>query len=725
MLAGVAAASGDDDKPAASANADVSPSDDAPSDETAVVRPATKVAPLAANALHEIAVLGDGRFRHASTLIHIAVLPDGKRLVASAQDGAARLWDCETGKELQRFYNGQGGYVWCCTPLPGGEQVLTCGSDSRVMRWDVRTGKALKTYVHSSDVFRLAVAPGGERFASTDNDNRTILWNMASGDKVRSFRGHTDSVYGVAIDADGRFLVTCGDDRSVRIWDLADGQSRHKLTTHTDSVYTAAFAPQGVRFATCSDDHSVRVWDAESGNEVWHVALPDTVYVIAWSPDGNRIAATCKDKRIYVLDAKDGKQTLSIAVELGYHWPVAFSADGKSLYSGGSGLVWRWDAQSGKQLFPIPDEKPLIGAVASLAIGPDGETAYLCGQDAQIHVWNVAERRRTALWPMEKPIESLDVSPDGGKLLAADDANVHILDAATGKATATLKCGENLSAAAFVDGGRRVVTIGREQSAYLWDAATGQRVATLSGHQQSIESVCVSADGDRIVTAAGDGTARVWGAHSGSELSRIGTLTKNAQNTMRLPTFLADNRSLAVVDDNKQMKVFLAPSLADDATASAEEVRSLVAALANDRYRIRQDATERLVRVAGTMREHLQNVSTEDPEVAWRLRQIMLGFDRGESPSTLLGKPLALADAPQSLAVHGDGIHFAAVLRVDAAASIVIGRFTKDGAKTLRTIETGRSPNQVAFSADGRRMFAANRDGTVSVFECDSAGSDQ
>jgi WD40 repeat protein len=382
-------------------------------------------------------------------------------------------------------------------------------------------------------------------------------------------------------------------------------------------------------------------------------------------------------------------------------------------------MIWRWDAESGKQLFPDPQEKPLVGAIASLAVAPDGRTVYLCGRDAQIHVWSVEQRRRTMLWPLEKSIGSLDVSPDGGKLLAADDANVHVLDAATGKPTATIKCGENLTAAAFVDAGRRVVTIGHGTSAYLWDAASGQRLATMYGHLQSIESLSVSADGDRFVTAAGDGTARVWGAHSGKELSRIGTPTENTQRTVRLPTFLADNRSLAVVDDNKQLKVWLAPLVEGDRQATAEEVRRLIGDLSNDRYRIRQEATDKLVRLANAMREHLQNVTTNDPEVAWRLRQIMLGVERGEAPSMALGQALPLDDVPQSLAAHGDGVHFAVVLRADAAASIVIGRFTPDGAATLRKIETGHSPSRLAFSADGRRLFAANRNGTVSVFECD------
>jgi WD40 repeat protein len=707
---------------------DAPPDEAAANDDTAtiadssglepIVRPAKPCAKLNVKSLKEIATLGDNRFRHAASLIHIEVLPGGKQVLASAEDGAARLWDAETGKELQRFYNGQGGYVWNCASLYKGKQVLTCGVDKRITRWDASTGKMVHRYEQQHSTFRLAVAPGGERFAASGDGNRTILWDTETGERVRSFRGHSDSVYGAAIDDDGRFLVTCGDDKTIRVWNFAEGESRHRLTNHTGAVYTAAFAPKSTRFATCGDDHSIRVWDAESGEQLWSASLSNTVYVVAWSPDGTRIAATCSDNHIYVLEANEGKEVFKIKVPAGYHWPVAFSPDGASLYSGGSGVVWRWDAATGKQLFPNPDEKPLIGSVANFVISPDGETIYLCGQDAQLHVWSVAQQRRVAVWPMEKAIVSLDISPDGKKLLAGDDANAHIIDATTGKPIATIKCGEGFSAARFVDNARRVVTTSSEAMAQLWDAATAQQIGTLSGHLKAIDSIAMAPDGDRIATSSDDGTVRVWGAHSGKELSLIGSPNDDGTNTMQLPTFLADNRSLAVVVDNdKQLRVWLAPAIEDTSSISSQDVDQLVADLSSDKYRVREAATEALVKVARKMREQIQNVSADDPEVVWRLRQIMLGVERGETPSAPLGTPLTFDDPPQSLAVHPDGLHFAVVLRADAAAKIVIGCFTKAGPRRIQAIETGHSPGIVVFSADGKRLFAANRDGTVSVFE--------
>ena len=44
----------------------------------------------------------------------------------------------------------------------------------------------------------------------------------------------------------------------------------------------------------------------------------------------------------------------------------------------------------------------------------------------------------------------------------------------------------------------------------LWDVATGQHKATLTGHTNSILSVAFSPDGTTLASGGGDGTALLW-----------------------------------------------------------------------------------------------------------------------------------------------------------------------------------------------------------------------
>ena len=65
---------------------------------------------------------------------------------------------------------------------------------------------------------------------------------------------------------------------------------------------------------------------------------------------------------------------------------------------------------------------------------------------------------------------------------------------------------------AFSPDGRRIVTGSSDQTAKVWEAATGRELLTLAGHGDAIGSVAFSPDGQRIVIGSGDRTAKVWEA---------------------------------------------------------------------------------------------------------------------------------------------------------------------------------------------------------------------
>ena len=61
----------------------------------------------------------------------------------------------------------------------------------------------------------------------------------------------------------------------------------------------------------------------------------------------------------------------------------------------------------------------------------------------------------------------------------------------------------------FSPDGQRIVTGSDDQTARVWEAASGQELLTLKGHSSRILCVAFSPDGQRIVTGSGDQTARV------------------------------------------------------------------------------------------------------------------------------------------------------------------------------------------------------------------------
>ena len=74
--------------------------------------------------------------------------------------------------------------------------------------------------------------------------------------------------------------------------------------------------------------------------------------------------------------------------------------------------------------------------------------------------------------------------------------------------------------ATFSPDGRRIVTTSDDQTACLWDAASGKRLADPLRHRAAVYYAAFSPDGKLLVTCADDGTAQVWNGSSGKPLGK-------------------------------------------------------------------------------------------------------------------------------------------------------------------------------------------------------------
>ncbi len=162
--------------------------------------------------------------------------------------------------------------------------------------------------------------------------------------------------------------------------------------------------------------------------------------------------------------------------------------------------------------------------------------------------------RRCTLWPATRIRSTSAVFSPDGKLVvtASDDNTAKVWDVATGKEVHTLaghtslvisavfspdgklvvtaslttppRCGmwrrvggahpgrprRWLYSAVFSPNGKLVVTASGDNTAKVWDVATGEEVYTLAGHVGPVNSAVFSPDGKLVVTASDDATARTW-----------------------------------------------------------------------------------------------------------------------------------------------------------------------------------------------------------------------
>ena len=103
-----------------------------------------------------------------------------------------------------------------------------------------------------------------------------------------------------------------------------------------------------------------------------------------------------------------------------------------------------------------------------------------------------------------------------------------------------------IKSAVLAPDGRTIVTAAMDGTARLWDAATGIETAVFRGHEGSVTSAAFSPDGKTVVTASEDKTARIWDVASAREIAVL----RGHQDAVHVAKFSPDGRSVITVAYN-------------------------------------------------------------------------------------------------------------------------------------------------------------------------------
>ncbi|WWC71740.1 uncharacterized protein I206_105698 [Kwoniella pini CBS 10737] len=235
---------------------------------------------------------------HMQEIYSLDFSRDGRFLVSGSGDKSARIWDIEKGLcvfdlRIEDFIHNEHGPIdagiTSVALSPDGKLVAAGSLDTMVRVWNVQTGQQVERLKgHKDSVYSVAFSPDGKCLVSGSLDRTLRIWDLtgtkreaeilAPGSKdiqknlgtcQSTLNGHKDYVLSVAISPDGQWVVSGSKDRSIQFWHISTGQAQLMLQGHKNSVISIDLARSGGYLASGSGDCMARIWKYEpySGRE--------------------------------------------------------------------------------------------------------------------------------------------------------------------------------------------------------------------------------------------------------------------------------------------------------------------------------------------------------------------------------------------------------------------------------------------------------------------------
>lgn len=444
-------------------------------------------------------------------------------LVSAGEDGRACVWSPDSGS-LVRDLDTPAVPVWSLAIDPSDTWVAMGGEDGRVRLYDISTGALSQTSAEHPDWVRVVAFGARKPLLASAFGSTVRTWDLRNGDLhlVSPDREVPGRVRCAAFTGDDEAVAVGTESATLHLLPLA---APHQPTasaaapTGVDWIRSVAVAPNG-RILTGCEDGALRTWDgshrsplrlmANSSTTVWSTGLlanrglalhglSDGVIQVCdqsgavrsrlsagdgrvWSlaAAGAHVAATCGDDTVRVWGGEGFELIVDLGTGAGRTWAVVLDRAGTRLAaSSADGTVRVWDLLSGSSVACWAAHS---GRIRSMAFDASGDLLATAGGDGTARLWRVSELE-----------------------CVAEIADHHVW----------ARCVD------LDDAGRRLAVGYGPGEIHVHDVITQRRLAKLRGHNGRVLMLGLGAGRGQIVSAAADGTVRVWSIEESMELAQV------------------------------------------------------------------------------------------------------------------------------------------------------------------------------------------------------------
>ncbi len=318
-------------------------------------------------------------------------------------------------------------------------------------------------------------------------------------------------------------------------------------------------------------------------------------------------------------------------------------------------------------------------------------------------------------------------------LCSSNDNTVTIRSAETGnKHGEKIKCASNVRIARFSHSGDRIATGTKKGAVQVWDADTGVELTGPMTHQNSIRALQFNHDDSLLLSSSSDHTTRIWDTKSGQPNCPPLLHRYIVENSFFLP-----NNGVLTVSGDRMIRYWQMRDKTMLPVSHNPQTSITVLAVSPDGENFATGSSNGLIQITDTRtnRTHPQSIQhgKEVTCIAMNCEKDMMAVVDSGNDTFIYH----LKQANQRLAIqtavafqeskgHIDEPILSMQFSPDGSKLLVVqdGKaahvFNTHSGEYLYSIEHSRNIQKAAFSADGKQILSAGRDGTAVLWNSQS-----
>jgi WD40 repeat protein len=723
----------------------------------------------------------------------LAVSPDGKMLAAAGTESTINFVDLKVGK-IRQSLTGKCDQYYAVAFTADGKTLAAGGTapdgtSGLLELWDIETGK-LRTVELPSPVRSLAIPPGRQDRIAVGLNKADVHMVYPSTAKSEYVMRQAGPVLSLAFSSDGACLAAIEGPSFVQLWDWQSHRKDGQIAVHggaarlaysptgsvlaispvkgpvavvetrmnpprtgqidsapigrnetlaaakVDGTFVAVFTPDGKSLVTVGDDNVFRVWDMSN----FLAALPAAANVVGVAgltdlPGVGNLFKTPEDPNAaappVIPHAPQPARTIETAA--GEITSAVFLADGKELIvADQAGTVYSYEFAAGTLRFSMPDSERFNMTDSEhrrLALASNGDVFAAAGTTQRIALFNMPKGKkgkdRQMLAGRCAQYYALAFTADG-KTLAAGGSGpdghgglLELWDLDTGKAR-TVEFTFLVRSLVWGRGDR--LAVGTDgANVHIVDTGTGKVMYTLP-QPGPIGALAATPDGHWLAAANGEGRVDIYNMTSEWRTANHRGFGNLRDNTARVTSvqFSPDGGRLVTANIDGTVKLWDRNTGKVRATIDLGESKSgpAVAVFTPDGHSVVTARDDRTIRVWDVSKlVATEATPASNPAVPGRSNRPAGG---GAAPPTVPRAPepgrtfeTTTGGPIQSAAFTPDG----RTLFVAGQNRTVTKYDLEDGAVGSSTTGTWGNSPIVAVSPDGKLLATVGGEGIVKFWD--------